>query len=107
MKWKEFFRPNKYKINISLAILFIGIISGLIKGAITQTGCRSWSCYGLGYKILDIITTIIGLPGAIYYMVFPNLEINFFIWISGIVVMLGYIYLLSSIIIYFVIKTKN
>ena len=106
MEWKDFFRPNKYNINISIVIIFLGIALSLIQSAIAEAGCRSWSCYSPGYKILTIILTSIALPSAILDIVLPNLKINFFIWIIALIISLGYIYVISCIITYFSVRKK-
>jgi len=107
MEWKEFFRPNKYKINIALIILFIGIALGMIQGYITNISCHSWSCYSLEYKVISILLTMIALPSLILKILLPNLEINFFIWLIAMIILLAYIYLIACIIASLIFKDKK
>jgi hypothetical protein len=91
MGWKNFLKPDKTKIWITIIILFIGLSIGFIASKFVMFGCYSWSCQDINYKVFSIISGIFQWPILILDSIFSNLELNFFIRVI-------YSYLLACII---------
>ena len=104
MDWKEFFKPNKYKINTSLILLVLLMVIGFLKSFFVEFGCHSWDCYNIWLKIFTIFGDIFALPSFLFQLILPNLEINFIIWVILLIFQVGYLYLLSCFIIQLIKK---
>ena len=106
-KIKEFFRPTKGKITITIIIFLVTIGSMLIFGV----GPAGGACWGydedLICKIVNYIFIIIFFPFFIFYRLIAHRYIIYFPFDIFLILNILYSYILSCLIVYIHNKQKT